>query len=55
MIYVMFLLYHYANFSIHTGYMLGPLLLYPTFLNYFERLILILHRRYGIRSIFIPK
>jgi CHASE2 domain-containing sensor protein len=53
-IYLIFILYHYAHFSIHTGYLLAPVLLYPTFLNYFERIILILHRRYGLCSIFIP-
>jgi len=54
LIYLLFVLYHYASYSIHTGYFLAPILLYPTFVNFFERGVLILHERYGFKSIFIP-
>jgi CHASE2 domain-containing sensor protein len=54
LIYLLFVLYHHASYSIHTGYFLAPILLYPTFVNFFERGVLILHDRYGFKSIFIP-
>ncbi len=54
LIYLLFLLYHHARYSIHTGYFLAPVLLYPTFVNFYERGVLWLHERYGFKSIFIP-
>ncbi|MCK9203042.1 MAG: CHASE2 domain-containing protein [Saccharofermentanaceae bacterium] len=54
-IYVFFLIYKYFNCSINSGYFLAPILLYRTFLTYYERLLLVIDRRVKINSIFLPK
>jgi len=54
-VYIFFLLYEYCNYSINSLYFLAPILLFKTFLNYYERGLVIINRHIKIRSIFLPK
>ncbi|MCK9422664.1 MAG: CHASE2 domain-containing protein [Bacteroidales bacterium] len=54
-IYIFFMIYKYWNYSINSGYFLAPLLLYKTFLTYYERVLLVINRRIKIKSVFLPK
>jgi len=54
-VYIFFLLYEYCNYSINSGYFLAPIILFKTFLSYYERGLAIINRYIKIRSIFLPK
>ncbi len=54
-VYIFFLLYKYCNYSIHSAYFLAPVILYKTFLTYYERVLLLISRHIAIHSIFLPK
>jgi len=54
-IYLFFVIYKYWNYSINSGYFLAPVLLYKTFLTFYERALQVLNRHYKIKSIFLPK
>ncbi len=55
LIYIFFLIYKYWNFSINSGFFLAPILLYKTFLTYYERALLVINRKIKIHSRFLPK
>jgi CHASE2 domain-containing sensor protein len=52
-VYIFFLFYKYCNYSIHAAYFLAPIILYKTFLTYYERVLLIMSRHIAIKSIFL--
>jgi len=53
-IYIFFLIYRYWSLSINSGYFLAPILLYKTFLTYYERILLVINRHKKITSRFLP-
>jgi len=55
LIYLFFLIYKYLDYSINSGFFLAPLLLYKTFLTYYERVLLVINRKIKIHSRFLPK
>jgi len=54
-VYIAFLLYKHFNYSINSAYILAPILLYKTFLTYYERGLLVISRHIKIHSVFLPK
>lgn len=54
-VYIIFVLYKYFSYSINSAYILAPILLYKTFLTYYERGLLVISRHIKIRSVFLPK
>jgi len=54
-VYIFFLLYKYSNYSIDSGYFLVPILLFETFLTYYERILLLINRYFPISRIFLTK
>ncbi len=54
-VYIFFLLYKHCNYSINSVYFLAPIILYKTFLTYYERGLLIISRYVTIHSMFLHK
>jgi len=54
LVYLFFIIYKSLNYSIHATYFLVPILLYKTFLTWYERFISILAKRFRVPSVFFP-
>lgn len=52
-IYIGFMLYKNADIAVETAVFIAPILLYGSFLEYYQLLLLFLNQKYGLKSIFI--
>lgn len=53
-IYLFFILYKTANFSINSTWFLVPVLVYETFLKWYERSVAMIGKRFRVPKIFLP-
>lgn len=53
LIYLFFLIYSHFNYNIRSTSFLAPILLYPTFKTYYERVLIIINKRFRIKSVFL--
>lgn len=54
LVYAFFILYKTCNYSINATWFLVPVLLYKTFLTWYERVIVIISRHISVPSLFLP-